>query len=80
VLAPQGERHLLTHEGHVTQLSERDRTLLDHASGPLVTIGDADAIKAHLARLGEHGVHEVIYAPSGPDVLQELAAFAAAYR
>ena len=79
-LAPQGERHLLTHAGHVTQLSDRDRPLLDDARNPLVTIGDADRIRAHLSWLGEHGVHEVIYTPSGPDVAHELEAFAAAYR
>jgi 5,10-methylenetetrahydromethanopterin reductase len=79
-LAPAGERHLLTHEGHVTHLSERDYPLLDHAHGPLVTIGDPDTIKAHLARLGERGVHEVIYTPSGPDLARELEAFSAAYR
>ena len=79
-LAPQGERHLLTHEGHVTHLSDRDRPLLDHARNPLVTIGDADRIRAHLSWLGENGVREVIYTPSGPDVARELEAFAAAYR
>ncbi len=79
-LAPADERHLLTHEGHVTHLSERDYPLLDQAHGPLVTIGEVDAIKAHLAWLSEHGVHEVIYIPSGPDVARELEAFSAAYR
>ncbi|WP_218835940.1 hypothetical protein [Streptomyces sp. Ag82_O1-15] len=29
-LAPEGERHLLTFEGHVTHLPDRDRRLLDH--------------------------------------------------
>ncbi|HEX3545958.1 MAG TPA: LLM class flavin-dependent oxidoreductase [Mycobacterium sp.] len=79
-LAPRGERHLLTHEGHVTHLSERDRPLLGQANSPLVTIGEADTIRARLAWLGENGVREVIYTPSGPDVARELQAFAAAYR
>ena len=30
--------------------------------------------------MGENGVREVIYTPSGPDVARELEAFAAAYR
>jgi 5,10-methylenetetrahydromethanopterin reductase len=79
-LAPQGERHLLTHEGHVTHLSERDRPLLGQAKSRRVTIGDAEAIRAHLSWLAENGVREVIYTPSGPDVARELEAFAAAYR
>jgi 5,10-methylenetetrahydromethanopterin reductase len=45
-----------------------------------VTIGEADTIRARLAWLGENGVREVIYTPSGPDVARELQAFAAAYR
>ena len=76
-LAPQGERHLLTHEGHVTHLTQRDRVLLDQADDGLATIGSADEFTARLARMSEHGVQEVIYTPSGPDVGRELKAFAA---
>ena len=32
-LAPPGQRHLVTYEGHVTQLTERDYGLLDQGSG-----------------------------------------------
>lgn len=77
-LAPPGERHLLTHEGHVTHLTERDRLVLDNARNPLVTIGDREQIRGQLAWFGENGVQEVIYTPSGPDVARELKAFAAA--
>jgi 5,10-methylenetetrahydromethanopterin reductase len=77
-LAPDGERHLLTHEGHVTHLTDRDYLLLDHANNPLVMVGDADEIRERLAQLNEHGAREVIYTPSGPDVDRELRAFSAA--
>lgn len=76
-LALPGDRHLLTHEGHVTYLTERDRLLLDHARNPLVTIGGRERIRGQLVSLGESGVREVVYTPSGPDVARELKAFAA---
>jgi 5,10-methylenetetrahydromethanopterin reductase len=74
-IAPQGERHLLTHEGHVTHLTERDRRLLGRASDGRMMIGEAEEIGNRLARLGEKGVTETIYMPSGPDVPRELRAF-----
>jgi 5,10-methylenetetrahydromethanopterin reductase len=80
-LAPEGERHLLTHEGHVTHLADRDRQLLDHAPDGLVTVGTPDEIGARVDELAEHGVREVIYTPSGGDLARELTSFyTAAYR
>lgn len=79
-LAPPGQRHLLTHEGHVTHLTRRDRSLLDHDSGFPMVIGSPNTIKDRLARLSERGVQEVIYTPSGPAVARELAEFCAAAR
>ena len=82
-LAPEEERHLLTFEGHVTHLSERDLPLLEHldVEGRTSTVltmkvGDPSAIKQALARLAEAGHQEVMYNPSGPDVARELEAFA----
>jgi 5,10-methylenetetrahydromethanopterin reductase len=74
-LAPDGERHLLTFEGHFTHLSERDRQLLEHIDVRTM-VGDADRIRRALSRLGGIGFHEVIYTPTGPDVARELRAFA----
>ena len=74
-LAPEGERHLYTHQGHVTHLTERDHRLLDHAPDGLTTIGTPDEIGARVTELGEQGVDEVIYTPSGSDVARELEAF-----
>lgn len=79
-LAPPGQRHLLTYEGHVTQFTQRDRSLLDHDSVFPMVIGSPDVVKDRLSRLGSLGVQEVIYTPSGPAVARELAAFCAAAR
>lgn len=83
-LAPEGQRHLLAFEGHVTHLAPRDHALLAQpgvggaARGEVV--GDPAAVKARLAGLAAAGFAEVLYTPSGPDVARELRAFAAASR
>jgi len=74
-LAGEGERHLLTFEGHATCLPERDRGLLEHIDTRTM-VGDPARIRRQLSRLAELGFHEVIYTPSGPDVARELRAFA----
>lgn len=76
-LAPEGERHLLTFEGHVTHLPERDRPLLEHIDLKTM-VGDPARIGRQLSRLAGAGFHEVIYTPTGPDVARELRAFASA--
>ena len=43
-LAPEGERHLFTHQGHVTHLTERDHVLLDEAPDGMAVIGSAEEI------------------------------------
>lgn len=78
-LAPEDERHLLTFEGHVTHLPDRDRRLLEHIDVRNM-VGDADRIHRKLTRLAEAGFVEVIYTPTGPDVARELRAFASARR
>ncbi|MBX6389103.1 MAG: LLM class flavin-dependent oxidoreductase [Frankia sp.] len=66
-LAPDDERHLLTFEGHVTHLAERDRPLLDHIDldamvGDLTTlVGDVADVRQKLARLADAGFREVSY-------------------
>ncbi len=76
-LAPESERHLLTFEGHVTHLSERDGPLLEHIdTGTLV--GDPEAIGHELEQLARSGFCEVMYTPGGPDIARELRAFAGA--
>lgn len=87
-LAPEDERHLLTFEGHVTHLTDRDRKVLDHLETRHLVgdseidvanlVGSAAHIREELGRLGHAGFGEVIYTPSGPDIARELRAFAAA--
>ena len=77
-LAPEGQRHLITHQGHVTHLTERDHQLLEHAADGLAMIGSPDEIAARVAELSDQGVREIIYAPSGRDVARELKTFYAA--
>jgi 5,10-methylenetetrahydromethanopterin reductase len=74
-LAPEGERHLLTFEGHVTHLPDRDRELLEHIDVHTM-VGNASGVRRQLARLADTGFHEIIYTPSGTDVTRELRAFA----
>ena len=68
---------LLAFEGHVTHLAERDRHLLLHVD-VMAVVGDADSIRRKLDRLADAGFPEAIYTPTGPDVVRELRAFAAA--
>jgi 5,10-methylenetetrahydromethanopterin reductase len=74
-LAPEGERHLLTFEGHVTHLPDRDRALLEHIDVNTM-VGNGPDVGRQLERLADTGFHEIIYTPSGPDVARELRAFA----
>ena len=78
-LAPEGEGHVLAFEGHVTDLAERDRPLLEHIDAATM-VGEADSIGRKLDRLAAAGFSEVMYTPSGPDVARELRAFADASR
>jgi 5,10-methylenetetrahydromethanopterin reductase len=78
-LVPDGERHLLTFEGHVTHMPDRDRKLLEHIDAKTM-VGDPARIGRQLLRLADTGFQEIIYMPSGPDLPRELRAFASAYR
>jgi 5,10-methylenetetrahydromethanopterin reductase len=74
-IGAEGERHLFTHEGHVTHLTERDHELLDHAPDGLATVGTADEIRSRVVALAAAGIREIIYTPSGPDVAREMVSF-----
>jgi 5,10-methylenetetrahydromethanopterin reductase len=79
--APEGRRHLLAHRGHLVEVTERDRPLLDVA-GDLIQhsgmVGHDDEVKAKIDAAGAAGATEILYAPSGPDIPRELRAFARA--
>jgi 5,10-methylenetetrahydromethanopterin reductase len=80
---PEGERHLAVHEGHVTHLTKRDRELVLDAAWELPMrsgfwIGTADEVRAKAERAGANGVTEILYTPTGPDVVGEMQRMAEA--
>lgn len=75
---PERERHLRTHEGHLTFLNDLDRPVVTGETVKAFTFtGEAAALRARLDDLGARGVTEVAYQPKGPDIARELRAFAA---
>ncbi|SHN46574.1 LLM class flavin-dependent oxidoreductase [Cryptosporangium aurantiacum] len=78
---PENERHLAVHEGHGMVLTDRDRAAIAEAGEGILTggwTGEPAAIRNHLREAGETGIGEVIFTASGPDIPDELEAFAAA--
>lgn len=80
---PVGERHLALHEGHLVDVSDRDRALID-AAGPALLgagwTGHDDRIRQRLAEAQSKGATEVALALAGPDIPRELQAFLRAAR
>jgi 5,10-methylenetetrahydromethanopterin reductase len=74
---PAAERHLRTHEGHLTFLNELDRPVITGKTIEAYTFtGEADVLRARLAELAGRGVTEIAYQPKGADIPRELTAFA----
>lgn len=78
-LAPPEHRHLLTFEGHVTHLPDRDRLLLRHINVKTM-VGERAEIATRLLKLAAAGYSEIIYTPTGPHVRREMAEMMAAYK
>lgn len=77
----EARRHLAVHEGHLVELTERDRAaLVDGAAMiPAVTFtGTADDLRDRVAALAQAGVTELAFQPAGPDIAGELERFMAA--
>jgi 5,10-methylenetetrahydromethanopterin reductase len=78
---PDGQRHLAVHEGHVTEVTERDRAIVAAAGDALAMmswVGDAETLRAQVAAAADEGTSEIMYWPAGPDVPGELRRFAEA--
>jgi 5,10-methylenetetrahydromethanopterin reductase len=78
---PEGERHLVVHQGHLSTVTDRDLSLVAAAGKSILDCGwsgDPDSIAARMDQAAEQGITEVVYIPAGPDVPAELEAFAAA--
>jgi 5,10-methylenetetrahydromethanopterin reductase len=75
---PPRTRHLALHEGHMVYVNERDRGLL---TGEMITMmtftGTAPELAERLTEMEQAGATEVALQPGGPDIEQELRAFAA---
>jgi 5,10-methylenetetrahydromethanopterin reductase len=79
---PEASRHLATHEGHLVELTDRDRAGLE---GGLSSLIGAFTLTAPAAEVAERvagfeaaGITELAFQPCGPDIERELTAFAAA--
>jgi 5,10-methylenetetrahydromethanopterin reductase len=79
---PAGQLHLGVHEGHVCSLTDRDRRAI-HEAGPGILeygwTGTAAKIRSAAANSAALGVTEIVYTPAGPDVIDEIDAFAKAF-
>jgi 5,10-methylenetetrahydromethanopterin reductase len=74
---PDEERHLHLHQGHLSELSDLDRQMLDPATAAALTLtGTPAEVRGRLAEIAERGTTEVVYQPMGPDIPRELTAFA----
>lgn len=76
------ERHLAVHEGHLVELTARDRLGLDAGLRELIPAftltGPPAEVAARVQAFADQGLTEVAYQPCGPDIPRELTAFAAA--
>lgn len=76
--APERERHLAVHEGHMVTLNEHDQQAFADASGiieKLTLTGSPAQIRERVAAYAEQGVTEIAYQPAGRDIPRELEAF-----
>lgn len=70
-------RHLEVHRGHLVELNEHDRAVIDgDAVRALTFTGSSTELRARLDLLSEQGATEVAYQPAGPDIVRELRSFA----
>jgi 5,10-methylenetetrahydromethanopterin reductase len=76
------ERHLAVHEGHLVELTARDRLGLEGGLRELIPAFTLTAspgeVAARVQAFADQGLTEIAYQPCGPDVPRELTAFAAA--
>jgi 5,10-methylenetetrahydromethanopterin reductase len=74
---PVAERHLHTHQGHLTYVNAIDRPVITgDVIRALTFTGEAAALRARIDEVAGRGVTEIAYQPAGPDVPRELTSFA----
>lgn len=76
---PRTERHLAVHDQHLTDLNAADNTAWNAGSWQVITsttvTGPPDRIRDQLSACARDGIIEIIYQPTGPDILGELEHF-----
>ncbi len=75
---PERSRHLYVHEGHLVELTDRDRRHLAPELGGATFSGTPQQLREKRDQLAEQGVSELVYWPMGPDPDGELEAMAQA--
>jgi 5,10-methylenetetrahydromethanopterin reductase len=79
---PEASRHLATHEGHLVELTQRDRAGLEGGLAQLIgsftLTGSPSEVAERVAAFEAMGITELAYQPCGPDLERELRSFASA--
>jgi 5,10-methylenetetrahydromethanopterin reductase len=77
---PDGQRHLAVHEAHVTNVTDRDRFVLDAPNSLLGMtnqwIGSRAQIRERAEAAMANGASELLYTAAGPDIGREIEALA----
>lgn len=76
---PEGQRHLVVHEGHVSHVTDRDRIVIDAAGDAIANtnwIGTPGELRERAQAAIDGGATEILYTPAGPDIPRELKAMA----
>ncbi|HEX7323665.1 MAG TPA: LLM class flavin-dependent oxidoreductase [Mycobacterium sp.] len=80
--APEHERHLAMHVGHLLKLNAADTAAWNAGAHTLLRqdtlSGTADEVRAKAADLAARGVTELVFQPAGDDIPGELHSFARA--
>lgn len=75
---PAEERHLVMHRGHLVAPNELDEPILRDGAAEasrLMWVGSRTELRERAAALGDAGVTELAFQPSGPDIARELETF-----
>ena len=65
---PEDQRHLYVHEGHLVELTDRDRRNLALEFAGTTFTGTAAELRTRAAQMEEQGVSELVYWPMGDEV------------
>lgn len=76
---PERTRHLYVHEGHLVELSDRDRRHLAPELAGATMTGTPDQLRERGKAMEASGVGEIVYWPMGPDVAGELERWAGVF-